>query len=43
MYQAGGAAMALWIGFCSLMGIAVSVIAPLWIVKRLKLLPARRS
>ena len=43
MYQAGGAAMALWIGFCSLVGIAVSVVAPLWIVKRLKLLPAPRS
>jgi hypothetical protein len=43
MYQAGGTAMALWIGFCSLMGIAISVVAPLWLVKRFKLLPARQG
>jgi hypothetical protein len=43
MYQAGGTAMALWIGFCSLMGIAISVVAPLWLVKRLKLLPTRQG
>jgi hypothetical protein len=33
MYQAGGTAMAIWLGFCSLAGIALSVIAPLAAVK----------
>ncbi|HEU4704229.1 MAG TPA: hypothetical protein VFS45_00755 [Sphingomicrobium sp.] len=41
MYQAGGTAMALWLGFCSLAGIALSVAAPLLVAKKLKLLPAR--
>lgn len=41
MYQAGGTALALWIGFCSLAGIALSVAAPLFVAKKLKLLPGR--
>jgi hypothetical protein len=43
MYAAGGSWMALWIGFCSLVGIAISVAAPLFIAKKLKLLPARAA
>lgn len=39
MYAAGGTWMALWIGFCSLAGIALSVVAPLFLAKKLKLLP----
>jgi len=35
MYKAGGTLMALWIGFCSLAGIALSVIVPLVLAKRL--------
>jgi len=36
MYQAGGTMMALWLGASSLMGIALSVIIPLFAVKRLE-------
>lgn len=36
MYEAGGTIMALWIGFCSLAGIAISVFAPLIVAKKLK-------
>ena len=36
MYLAGGTAMAIWIGFCSLSGIALSVIVPLFIAKRIQ-------
>ena len=36
MYQAGGTLMAIWIGFCSLGGIALSVIVPLLAAGRLK-------
>ena len=38
MYQAGGTSMAMWLGVCSLVGIAVSVLAPLFIAKRLNLI-----
>jgi hypothetical protein len=38
MYQAGGTAMAIWLGFCSLAGIAISVFAPLLVAKKLKLI-----
>ena len=31
MYEAGGTLMAIWIGFCSLAGIAISVVAPLFV------------
>lgn len=41
MYQAGGTLMALWIGFCSLMGILISVVAPLLLARKLKPLAAR--
>lgn len=37
MYQAGGTAMAIWLGFCSLAGIAVSVFAPLFLARKFKL------
>jgi hypothetical protein len=35
IYQAGGSLMAIWIGFCSLGGIALSVIVPLFAAGRL--------
>lgn len=38
MYQAGGTLMAIWIGFCSLGGIALSVVVPVFAAKRLGLL-----
>ena len=38
MYESGGTIMALWLGFCSLAGIAISVIAPLFVLKKLRLL-----
>lgn len=34
IYQAGGDMMALWIGFCSLAGIALSVLVPIVVAKR---------
>jgi hypothetical protein len=37
MYEAGGTAMAIWLGFCSLAGIALSVIAPLFVARKFKL------
>ncbi len=36
MYQSGGSAMAIWLGFCSLAGIALSVIVPIFAAKRVK-------
>ncbi|NVE94385.1 hypothetical protein [Altererythrobacter lutimaris] len=36
MYQSGGTAMAIWLGFCSLAGIALSVIVPLFAAKKVK-------
>jgi hypothetical protein len=36
MYQAGGTLMALWIGFCSLAGIAMSVVVPLIAARKLQ-------
>lgn len=41
MYHAGGTAMAIWIGFCSLAGILISVVGPLLVVRKLKPLAAR--
>ena len=41
MYEAGGTAMALWLGVCSLAGIALSVAAPVFVARKLKLLPSR--
>jgi hypothetical protein len=43
MYHAGGTWMALWLGFCSLAGIALSVAAPLFVARKLKLLPVRAA
>lgn len=37
MYQAGGTAMAIWLAFCSLAGIALSVFAPLFLARKFKL------
>ena len=37
MYEAGGTAMAAWIAFCSLAGIALSVVAPMVLARKLKL------
>lgn len=36
MYQAGGSLMAIWVGFCSLAGIALTVIVPIFAAKRLQ-------
>ncbi|MEP5937523.1 MAG: hypothetical protein ABJ239_04290 [Erythrobacter sp.] len=36
MYQSGGSAMAIWLGVCSLGGIALSVIVPIFAAKKLK-------
>jgi hypothetical protein len=41
MYLSGGTKMALWVGFCSLAGIFLSVAAPVFIAKKFKLLPRR--
>lgn len=38
MYAAGGTMMAIWIGLCSLGGVALSVIVPLFVGRKLKLL-----
>lgn len=35
MYQSGGTAMAIWLGMCSLGGIALSVIVPLVAAKKI--------
>lgn len=36
MYQAGGTLMAIWIGFSSLAGIAISVVIPLFAARKLQ-------
>jgi hypothetical protein len=36
IYQTGGSLMAIWIGLCSLGGIALSVIVPLLAAKKLR-------
>lgn len=36
IWQSGGTLMALWIGFCSLAGIALSVVIPLFVAQKLK-------
>ena len=41
MYAAGGTAMALWLGFCALAGIALSVALPFFVARKLKLIPVR--
>lgn len=37
MYEAGGTLMAIWLGFCSLAGIALTVVAPIFVARKLKL------
>lgn len=41
MYRTGGIWMAMWLGFCALAGIAISVVAPLFVARKLKLIPVR--
>ncbi|KLE31240.1 hypothetical protein [Aurantiacibacter luteus] len=36
MYEAGGTLMAIWLGFCSLAGIALSVIVPMFAIRKLE-------
>ena len=36
MVQAGGSAMALWVGLCSLGGVALSVVVPMVLAARLQ-------
>lgn len=36
MYEAGGTIMALWIGFCSLTGIAISVVLPVIAARKIQ-------
>ena len=36
MYEAGGTIMALWIGFCSLAGIAISVVLPIIAARKIQ-------
>ena len=38
MYLAGGTLMAAWIAVCSLAGIALSVVGPLFVGRKLKLI-----
>ena len=37
LYEAGGTAMAMWLAFCSLAGIAMSIFVPLLVARKLKL------
>ncbi len=37
MYEAGGTAMAMWLAFCSLAGIAISVFVPLVLARKFRL------
>jgi hypothetical protein len=43
MYLSGGTLTALWIGSCSLAGIFLSVVAPLFIARKFKLIPIRSA
>ncbi len=43
MYQSGGTLIALWLGFCSLGGIALSVVVPLVVAKKLRLVTTSRT
>ena len=43
LYQAGGTLMAIWLGVCSLGGIALSVLVPIFIDKRFNLRARLRS
>jgi hypothetical protein len=37
MYEAGGTLMAVWVGLCSLAGITLSVVGPLFVARKLRL------
>jgi hypothetical protein len=37
MYEAGGTIMAVWLGICSLAGIALTVVGPLLVARKLRL------
>ena len=37
MYEAGGTLMAIWLGICSLAGVALSVVGPLFVARKFKL------
>ena len=41
MYIAGGTWMAVWVGFCSLAGIGISVVVPLLVARKLGIIPPR--
>lgn len=43
MYMSGGSAMAIWLGICSLGGIALSVIVPLFAAKKVKAYAEKRA
>lgn len=43
IYQAGGTMAAIWLGLCSLGGIALSVIVPLFAARKLKAAIARKQ
>lgn len=43
MYRAGGTWMATWLGLCALGGIAISVLLPVWMARKFKLLPVRSA
>lgn len=36
MYTSGGSLMAIWLGFCSLAGIALSVVVPIFAARKLE-------
>lgn len=36
MWSSGGTLTAIWLGFCSLMGIALSVFVPMLVLRRMK-------
>lgn len=38
MYSTGGTMMAIWIGACSLGGVALSVVVPIFVGRKLKLI-----
>jgi len=38
MYAAGGTLMAVWLGICSLAGIALSVVGPLCVARKFKII-----
>lgn len=43
MYQAGGTLMAIWLGICSLAGIALSVVVPIFAERRFGLMRRLRA